>query len=206
MPYSDAAKNEMIDALAGVAATSNVDFVSLHTGFPGSGATASNEVAGGSYARQSITWNAAASGQITASNTPVVPVPVSTTVEWLGYFTLATGGVYLAYSPLNANPLFYTVNTTTEVFTSLAHGLVDDDKVVFYGDGSAVPGGIVEGTIVFVISATTDTFQVSATEGGGAINITSPGDFDTRVSIIVPETFASAGDLTISSATLGLNI
>lgn len=204
MPYTTAAKNEMIDALAGVAATSNVDFVSLHTAFPGNGPTASNEVSGGSYARQSITWNVAASGLITASNTPVVPVPVSTTVAWLGYFTLVTAGVYLAYSPLNANPLFYTVNTTTEVFTSLAHGLVDTDQVVFYG--GAVPGGLVEGTIYFVISATTDTFQVSATEGGGAIDITSAGDFNTRVSIIVPETFASAGDLTISSATLDLNL
>lgn len=201
MPYSDASKAIMLDELA-----VSADFISLHDGFPGSGATASNEVSGGSYARQAITWNSASSGVITSSNTPVVPVPAGTTVEWVGYFTLVTAGVYLAYAPLNANPLFYTVNLSTEVFTSLAHGLVDNDKVVFYGDGSAVPGGIVEGTIVFVITATTDTFQVSATEGGSAINITSAGDFDTRVSIIVPETFASAGDLTISTATLGLNI
>jgi len=50
MPYTDAGKNTMLDALA-------PDKVSLHTAEPN--AEGSNEVAGGEYERKSIEWNAA---------------------------------------------------------------------------------------------------------------------------------------------------
>ena len=64
------------------------------------------------------------------------------------------------------------------------------------GDSFQVPGFL----------ATTDTFQVSLTQGGGNINITSEGASTVRVSIILPETFGAAGSLTISDADLSLNL
>ena len=70
----------------------------------------------------------------------------------------------------------------------------------------SVPGGLVEGTIVQILAATTDTFQVEPEGGGGAINITSEGASTVRISIILPETFGAAGTLTISDADLSLNL
>ena len=199
MPYTDPAKNLMLDSLDAVG---GILFVSAHTAFPGN--TGANEVAGGTYARQSITWDAAAVGNLNSANTPIIPIPGTNTVVWIGFFSLVTAGVFHAYSPLNADPKFYSVVLATEVFTSLAHGFVNDDKVVFYN--GVVPGGLVEGTEVFIITATTDTFQVSLTSGGVAIDITSIGADTVRVSKVVPETFGSDGNLTVSDADLNLNL
>lgn len=82
--YDNTAKHVMLDALAAVCTR-----VALHTGDPGAANTASNEVSGGSYARQAITWNAAASGAIDSSNAPVFNVPASTTVTWVSFWNTA---------------------------------------------------------------------------------------------------------------------
>lgn len=89
MPFNNTAKNLMLDALAAV-----TDFTSAHTADPGAGG--SNEVTGGApaYARKAITWNAAATGSATASNSPVFDIPASTTVAFVGLFNEATGGSF----------------------------------------------------------------------------------------------------------------
>ena len=58
---SNAGLNAMLDALAAL-----LDQASLHSSFPS--LAGSNEISGGSYARQSITWNSAASGALDSSN------------------------------------------------------------------------------------------------------------------------------------------
>ena len=92
MPYTDAAKNIMLNALArGIAPdTDGINKVSLHTASPGS--TGTNEVTGGSYARQTITWNAASAGAIDDSNAPVFDVPAGTTVAFVGFWYDSAGG------------------------------------------------------------------------------------------------------------------
>lgn len=57
------------------------------------------------------------------------------------------------------------------VFTLASHGFLLNDRVVFSTTG-ALPTGLTAGTTYYVISAglTTNEFQVSATEGGAAIN------------------------------------
>lgn len=57
------------------------------------------------------------------------------------------------------------------VFTYNSHGLQAGDKVIFSTTG-ALPTGLTAGTTYYVISSglTTNAFQVSATEGGAAIN------------------------------------
>lgn len=57
------------------------------------------------------------------------------------------------------------------VVTYNSHGLVAGDKVVFTTTGS-LPTGITAGTTYFVISAgiATNTFEISATDGGSAVN------------------------------------
>lgn len=87
MPLNDTSKNLMLNELASAAV-----YVSLHTGDPG--ATGLLEVTGGSYARQSITWNAAAAGNLDSSNQPVFNVPASTTVTHVGLWSAITLGTF----------------------------------------------------------------------------------------------------------------
>ena len=61
----------------------------------------------------------------------------------------------------------------TNLFTDVAHGLVDNDRVRI--GGTVVPTGITAATTYYVISATTDTFQVSATLGGAAVTFSDDG-------------------------------
>ena len=76
-----------------------------------------------------------------------------------------------------------SINDATEVITSAAHGLIDDETVRF--SGSVLPTGIADDVDYYVISATTDTFQISLTEGGSAILFTDQG---TSVSFIKSRT------------------
>lgn len=87
MPYSTAGKNAMLDALG-------ITHVSAHTADPGD--TGANEVTGGSYARQAITFGAAAAGAIDSSNQPTIPIPGGTTVTHIGFWDALTGGNFLA--------------------------------------------------------------------------------------------------------------
>ena len=89
MGLNTAALNLMLDALG-----ATVDFLSLHTDAVGGGS--GNEVSGGSpaYARKSVTWNAASSGNLDNSNTSVFDVPAGTTIRRVGFFDAVTTGNY----------------------------------------------------------------------------------------------------------------
>jgi hypothetical protein len=89
MPYTVVGKNTMLDALG-------VAFVSAHTAAPGESGT--SEVTGGTYARKSITFSAAAAGNLDSSNVPVLDIPAGTTVTHIGYWSAVTGGTFLASS------------------------------------------------------------------------------------------------------------
>jgi hypothetical protein len=68
----------------------------------------------------------------------------------------------------------------------------------------SLPTGLTEGTVYFVVGATTDTFQVSATSGGSAVNITAIGDlFHQKV---VPEVFGGQGQITVAIGALVLDL
>jgi hypothetical protein len=55
------------------------------------------------------------------------------------------------------------------VVSKTAHGLLNDDPVVFNTSG-ALPTGLTAGTVYYVVNKNTDDFQVAATVGGAAIN------------------------------------
>lgn len=89
------------------------------------------------------------------------------------------------------------------VFTFTGHGLGAGDKVTFSTTG-ALPTGLTAGTTYFVIATglTANTFQVSATEGGSAVNTsgTQSGTHSlvsevTLVDIAVAGTFQGGFDL-----------
>jgi hypothetical protein len=68
-------------------------------------------------------------------------------------------------------------NASPAVVTWTAHGLAAGTPVKFSNSGGALPTGLTEGTTYFVLSTgiATDTFRVSATPEGVAINTSSAG-------------------------------
>jgi surface protein len=66
-----------------------------------------------------------------------------------------------------------TLTDSTDLVTRTAHGYTNGMTVSFYNIVSTT--GLTEGQIYYVINATTDTFQVSATVGGSAIALTTDG-------------------------------
>ena len=178
---------------------------SLHTAYSASGA---NEVTGGSpaYARRAITFAAASAGSRSASTQPSFDVPASTTVKWVGLHGGGSPSQFLGMTPLGGSEkeiISVQLGSPEGIFTVPSHGYSNGDQVVFY-DGT-VPGGLTEATEYYVISASTDTFSVSATAGGAGINITSYPTGLCKVSKIVPEAFGSQGTLSVSSASLALS-
>ena len=75
------------------AAFTGTQYLSLHTADPGT--TGGSEVTGGSYARQSITWNAASSGTQTSSNAQNFTGMPATTIGYFGIWSASTAGTYL---------------------------------------------------------------------------------------------------------------
>ncbi|MGH9928794.1 MAG: phage tail fiber protein [Pyrinomonadaceae bacterium] len=197
--YSTQARNVMLDNIG-------VTFASLHTAYSNTGA---NEVTGGApaYARKSITFNAASGGTKAANNAPVFDVPPGTTIRFMGLWDALTAGNFkgmLANVPSGGITEFEVyADLTADKILRVAHGLVNDNKVVFYN--GTPPAPLVEGTVYFVVNKTANDFQVSATQGGAAIDLTAQATDSVVCSQIIEEAFGSQGTETVSTTTLGLN-
>jgi hypothetical protein len=182
-----------------------VSHISLHSGDPST--TGANELTGGSpaYARKAVTWNTAASGLRTNNGALVFDVPAATTVFHVGLWSAITAGTFYGYFPVGGAAVqAATYVASTDVFTSFAHGYVNTDRVLVYDVAQAgAPTGLTEGTVYFVVGATTDTFQLSATSGGSAVNGTTDGEV--AVQKCVPEVFAAQGTYTLPDTLLVLN-
>src|SRR6185436_2482651 len=195
MPFNDAAKNAALDALDESA--SQITHVGIHTLVdPGTGTNAAaGEATGGSpaYARQAVTWGAAASGQKTNSGTLTFDVPAGTYGFFTYYNHLTTNvGNYRGYAPFGGSVRGFAsvdaAGVTSDTITSGAHGLSNDNRVmVFNVFAESLPTGLTEGTIYYVVGAATDTFQVSTTSGGSAVNLTAVGELFFQK--VVPEVF-----------------
>lgn len=192
--FSTAAKNAMLDAEPST-------HLSLHTAWS---ATGTNELTGGSpaYARKAASWNAAASAEAALTAAVTFDVAAGTTVQWVGRWTAITAGTFLGMSPLNGAETEFSVDLTANTIKQVAHGYVNTNQIVFIG--GTPPAPLVEGTIYFVVGAATDTYQVAATSGGAAIDITAEPTAACVASKIVPETYGSQGTLQITALPLKL--
>lgn len=212
MPFNTPAKNLALDGL-----DESVSGAITHIGVgnitdPGTGTNyAGTEATGGSpaYARQAVTFGAAASEQKANSGALTIDVPAGT-YAFLLYFNASTGNTnnYLGYAPINGTVKgFGTVDTagvTADAIQSAAHGLVDNDRVMVYNVfAESLPAGLTEGTVYHVVSAATDTFEVSATSGGASVNITGVGELFFQK--IIPETFGAQGQITVAIGALVLD-
>lgn len=210
MPYNDAAKNAMLDALD--ESNSQITHVGVHTlTDPGTGTNANaGEAAGGSYARVAVTFGAAASGQKANTGALTIEVPAGT----YGFLTLfnhasANSGNYRGYMPINGTARgFGTVDSagaTADAIQSAAHGLSDGDRVMVMNVlGESLPTGLTEGTIYFVVTSATNTFELSLTSGGASVDITGQGELYWQK--IIPEVFASPGQISVGVGQLVLDV
>lgn len=69
----------------------------------------------------------------------------------------------------------FTTDQTTEICTCTGHGLSDGDVVHVANSGGGLPGGLATLTTYYIRDKTTDTFKLTATRGGSAIDITTNG-------------------------------
>jgi hypothetical protein len=169
------------------------------------------EVAGGSYARQAVTFGTPASGLASNTGALVVPIPAGTTVQSIGLYDAVTAGNLLGvFGYGSAGQLVKglgTVDAATDLFLSKAHGVTTDDRVFFSPvNGEAIPTGISTTTLYFVLasSLTTDVFKVATTSGGTALDVTVSGEFMFQKT--VPNTFASAGNANLAIGAVVLDL
>lgn len=184
------AKDAMLDAL-------DITHASAHSGFPG--VTGAGEISGGGYARVAASFGSSTTGVRSLSSGIGLTIPSGETVRWLG---LWNGSAFVGYAANAGVPHEFICDPSTDTVACPAHGYVDTNKIVFYGD--AVPAPLVEGTVYFVVNATVNAFQVSATSGGPVIDLTTGGGSGCVVSGITEETYGGGGTHTISTWVLGL--
>lgn len=98
---------------AGEGYVTEAQYMSLHTGAPGSGG--SNEVVGGApaYARLLITWTPGGGGSWTATVPSDFDVPSGVTVSYVGLWSDDVGGTFVDYATID--PATYAVQGTLEI-------------------------------------------------------------------------------------------
>lgn len=68
-----------------------------------------------------------------------------------------------------------SIDLATEIITAAGHYFVGND-VVQVSSTNTIPGGLTGNTNYYVVNAAANTFQVSTTRGGSAVNITDSGN------------------------------
>lgn len=203
--YSDAAVQRMLDAMDETGG--GYSHASLHTAYS---TTGTNELTGGApaYARKAVTAPNASGRSKVFTPASAFDVPAGTTVAWVGRWSAITAGTFWGMGPAGGGArrqfnVSDAADVTANTIDSPSHGLTAGTQIVVWAAAGAVlPAPLAEGTIYFVIAAglTTDVFEVSATLGGSAIDITANGDGEFQT--IVPEVFAAQGNYTVSTDTL----
>lgn len=69
----------------------------------------------------------------------------------------------------------FTVDTATNILTAAGHPFADGDVVRAFNTGGGLPGALAARTDYYAIGVSGNTLQLSLTEGGAAIDITSAG-------------------------------
>lgn len=182
---SDFAEGKVADALLGGSALGAPAtwYVGLFTVMPNEDGTGGTEAAWTGYARVAVTnnltnWPAYASG-LKANGTDFTFAAAGsgpTTVVGYGLWDAASAGNLWFFGALVGAAKIFEADGTTDVFNCPAHGFVLDDTVRLRASvGGTLPTGVTENTTYYARDITTDSFKLSATQGGAAINITTSG-------------------------------
>jgi len=103
-------------------------------------------------------------------------------------------------------PVDAAVTATDDTFTATSHGLANGDRVkVSQRAGCTFPGGLtressLDASLYYVVSSTTDTFQLACHAGGTAITITSDGECTVFVEYLVTVTVTTSASQTLVGA------
>lgn len=186
-----------------------ITHLSVHSAIPDT--AGSNELAGGSYARQAVTWGSAASGARSNSGSVTHSIPAGSTAAFYGYWGAVSGGTFYGWAPRTGSGEglvgFGTVDSTGvtgNLIQSAGHGLSNDMRVALTAIlTETLPTGLAATTLYYVVGATANTFQVSLTSGGAAVDITGQGELYWER--VVPEVFASGGSLIAQAGDLALS-
>lgn len=197
---TDTRINAALDALTPTSGASNVK-LSVHDNYSATGA---NLISG--PAKTAGTLNAA-SGRSRALNAAVdiASVPAAGVVRWIGMWDGTTDSIFLGMWPNGGSDMAFQVDLTNNRIYCEGHGMANADKCTFHN--GTPPTGLTAGTEYFVVGVTAgdpDYFQVEATLGGGAIDITGQAAAGCRVSELIPETYASGGTHRVSALTVAL--
>jgi hypothetical protein len=193
-----AGRNAAVDGLAAV---------TTHVGLLDASGT---ELTGGTpaYARKAVTWTAAAAG-IRDNNAQLLFDVPAVTVCFHGLYSAITAGTNFAILPVqgatSSLPQACTYLASTDTFTSYAHGLANADRVILLAVDSSgtMPAALNSTTVYFVVGSATNTFQVSTTSGGAAVDAAT--DTELFVVKVVPEVFAAQGQYSIATGALDLD-
>ena len=172
------AANGALNAFRNTSFNVSTLYVALFSVLPNIAGTGGTEISGSGYTRIAPTMGAASAGKITSTADVLFPVATGSWTNIIGYglYDASTSGNLLQFEYLSAaEPLPFTA-ATSDTITAPAHGLVNTDRIVLdAGEVGVLPTGLSATTVYFVISAATDTFQVSTTSGGAAVDITVGG-------------------------------
>lgn len=72
-------------------------------------------------------------------------------------------------------PFVATANPATDRLIKTAHGLSNNQQITLTNSGGVLPAGLSPGYTYFVVNKTANDFQVAATSGGAAIDLTDAG-------------------------------
>jgi hypothetical protein len=203
MSIADYAENRILDALFNNTALAVAQpYVSLHTADPGE--TGANEVVGGSYARQAASFGAASAGQVqNDANIDFSGMPPVTVVGFAIWDALSGGNCLWTGWLSTVVRAFVADDVAGDTIRSPGHGFSNDDRVAFEAeDVGSLPTGLSAGTLYWVVNAATDTFKVSATQGGAAVDISAVGSGKVRK--VVPKTLNSGDTFRFATGNLTL--
>jgi hypothetical protein len=158
-------------------------YLGLFTSTPDNTGSGGSEAAYGGYARVRVDNKfAAPSGKAMQNNTAIDFAQVATNTglrarAW-GLFDALAGGSLVAWGLLGTLTRAFTASPTGTLITCPGHSFVDGVTVrIVRPDITTLPGGLAEGTTYFVVSSNqpAGTLQLSASEGGAPVAITTAG-------------------------------
>ena len=177
-------------------------YMSAHSAYSTSGA---HELTGGSYARVAVTWTSASANSLSLSTSYTINAPAGSTIAWIGFWDASSGGNFQGMFPNAGGGANYTFSAPSSTDILLAPGsgyAVTQPVVVLPSGGSVLPTGLTAGTVYYVSAPSSDSFKLSATSGGSAINLTADGSG--YVQLIIVQAYGSAGTFTVTPGTLSL--
>ncbi len=141
------------------------------------------ELTGNGYARVAITNNTTNFAN-TSSRQKLLQVAQAfaaatanwSTVDGWALYDASTNGTAWVSGDMADLPVLAIGDASADTLTSSSHGFTVNQAVrVEAPTGQSLPAGLSASTSYYVVNPTTNTFQLSATQGGSAIDLTVAG-------------------------------